>query len=77
VFNSEQRNAAPCVFLRGRRIRKVTDNREQSPPQETQDTQRRCPACGAFARVIQTVLDSRKGKIVYLFPVSMRQADVE
>jgi len=45
----------------------VTDNREQSPPQETQDTQRRCPTCGAFPRVIQTVLDSRKGKIVYLF----------
>ena len=45
----------------------VTDNKAQSLPQRTQETQRRCPVCAALPRVAQTMLDSRQGKIVRLF----------
>jgi hypothetical protein len=43
----------------------VTDSKEQL--QRTQDTQRRCPICAALPRLAQTMLDSRKGKMVRLF----------
>jgi hypothetical protein len=45
----------------------MNDNKEQSSPQRAQDTQRRCPVCAAFPRLAQTMLDSRKGKMVRLF----------
>jgi hypothetical protein len=55
------------MFVLGRWSRNVTDIKEPSPPQRMQGTQRRCPVCGAFPRVAQTMLDSRKGKVVRLF----------
>jgi len=55
------------MFVLGRWSRKVTDIKEQSPPQRMQGTRRRCPVWGAFPRVAQTMLDSRKGKVFRLF----------
>jgi formate dehydrogenase maturation protein FdhE len=45
----------------------MTDNEEHSPPARKQDTQRRCPLCAALPHLAQTMLDSRKGKMVRLF----------
>jgi hypothetical protein len=45
----------------------MIDNREQLPPKRTQDRQRHCPVCAAVPRLAQTMLDSRKGKMVSLF----------
>jgi len=38
----------------------------QLPPQQTQDTQRRCPTCAAFPRLLHKMLDPRGGKTVHL-----------
>ena len=52
----------------------MTNIKEQSPPQRMQGTQRRCPVCGAFPRFVQTMLDSRKGKVVRLFQCQCGEA---
>jgi hypothetical protein len=55
------------MFVLAGRSRKVTDNKEQSPAQRTQGTQRRWSVCAALPRLAQSMLDSRKGKTVRLF----------
>lgn len=42
-------------------------HQEKLPAQQTQDQQPRCPACAAFPRLTQSVLDTRKGKTVRLY----------
>jgi hypothetical protein len=48
------------------REQQMTDNLEQLSPQRMQDRHRHCPICAAVPRLAQTMLDSRKGKMVSL-----------
>jgi hypothetical protein len=46
----------------------MTDGNEaELPKPQMQDHRPRCPACAAFPRLAQSLLDTRKGKTVRLY----------